>query len=152
VAVVQRWFVRHRALASGLATSGIGAGTLAVPPLASLLIAHLGWRTAYVVLGVAVAIVGVAMALLVENDPRERGQGPDGDPPQSDAAAAQPAGASLREAITSWRFIALYAACLACSFGVFVPFVHLAPYAVDHGIPHGPAVLLVSAVGVGSTL
>src|SRR5689334_11810030 len=34
---VQRWFSRHRALASGIASSGIGAGTLVVPPLASLL-------------------------------------------------------------------------------------------------------------------
>ena len=40
----------------------------------------------------------------------------------------------MREAITSRRFIGLYAACLACSFGVFVPFVHLVPYAVDHGV------------------
>jgi MFS family permease len=69
-----------------------------------------------------------------------------------DAAAAQPAGATLREAITSRRFICLYAACLACSFGVFVPFVHLSPYAADHGIAPSSAVLLVSAIGVGSTV
>ena len=29
---------------------------------------------------------------------------------------------------------ALYAACLICSFGLFVPFVHLVPYARDHGV------------------
>jgi MFS family permease len=35
---------------------------------------------------------------------------------------------------------------------VFVPFVHLSPYAVDHGIAPSSAVLLVSALGLGSTL
>src|SRR5215472_11829134 len=63
---VQRWFSRRRALASGLASSGIGAGTLVVPPLAALLVAHLGWRTAYVMLGVTAAVVGAGMALLIE--------------------------------------------------------------------------------------
>jgi MFS family permease len=148
---VQRWFARHRALASGLASSGIGAGTLLVPPLASLLVAQLGWRAAYVALGLAAALVGAGMALLIENDPRDRGLAPDGDPLQGDAAAP-PAGATLREAIRSRQFLALYGACLACAFGVFVPFVHLGPYATDHGIAPSSAVLLVSALGLGSTI
>ncbi len=150
IGAVQRWFARRRALASGLASSGIGAGTLIVPPLAALLVAQLGWRPAYVVLGVSAAIVGGGLALMIENDPRDRGLAPDGDPPGT--AAAPPAGATLREAIASRRFLALYGACVACSFGVFVPFVHLSPYAVDHGIAHSSAVLLVSALGLGSTL
>jgi MFS family permease len=149
---VQRWFARKRALASGIASSGIGAGTLAVPPLASLLVAHLGWRPAYVVLGVTAAILGAGLALLIANDPRDRGLAPDGDAVRPADAAAQPDGATLCEAITSRRFIYLYGACLACSFGVFVPFVHLSPYAVDHGIAQSSAVLLVSAIGVGSTI
>ena len=149
----QRWFLRYRALASGLASSGIGAGTLAVPPLAALLIAHLGWREAYLVLGIAAALIGAGMALLIENDPRERGLAPDGDVLTSEREAAQPvAGATIADAVKSRRFILLYAACLACAFGVFVPFVHLAPYAIDHGIARSSAVLLVSAIGVGSTV
>ena len=147
---VQRWFARRRALASGLASSGIGAGTLVVPPLAALLIAHLGWRPAYVALGVTAAIVGAGLALLIENDSRDRGLAPDGE--ALGAAAAPPAGATLRDAIRSRRFLALYGACLACSFGVFVPFVHLAPYAIDHGVAQSSAVLLVSAIGIGSTI
>jgi len=40
-------FAKRRALASGFAVSGIGVGTLALPALAALLIAKLGWRDAY---------------------------------------------------------------------------------------------------------
>ena len=151
VGAVQRWFVRRRGLASGLAVSGIGVGTLVMPPLASLLIEALGWRVAYLVLGALAAVVGAGMALLIENDPRERGLGPDGDPPQTGAALGAPAGASVREAVRSRRFIGLYAACLICSFGLFVPFVHLVPYAQDHGIAQSSAVLLLGVIGVGST-
>ena len=73
IGAVQRWFVRRRGFASGLAVSGIGVGTLVMPPLASLLIEMLGWRGAYLVLGALAAVVGGGMALLIENDPRDRG-------------------------------------------------------------------------------
>jgi MFS family permease len=151
VGAVQRWFVKRRGFASGLAVSGIGVGTLVMPPFASLLIDALGWRMAYLVLGGLAAVVGAGMALLIENDPDNRGLGPDGDPPQPGARSARPAGASVGEAVSSRRFANLYAACLICSFGVFVPFVHLVPYALDHGVPQSAAVLLLGAIGVGST-
>ncbi len=151
VGAVQQWFVRRRGFASGLAVSGIGVGTLAMPPLATLLIEILGWRGAYLALGLLAAAIGGGMALLIENDPRARGLGPDGDPPQPAPTRARPAGASVRAAVRSRRFIALYAACLICSFGVFVPFVHLVPYARDHGVAASTAVLLLGMIGIGST-
>ncbi len=151
VGAVQRWFVRRRGFASGLAVSGIGDGTLAMPPLATLLIETLGWRGAYLGLGTLAAIVGGGMALLLENDPRDRGLNPDGDPLPPGTTSAWEQGASVSEAIRSRRFISLYAACLICSFGLFVPFVHLVPYAGDHGVPASSAVLLLGIIGIGST-
>ena len=151
VGAVQRWFVRRRGLASGLAVSGIGVGTLAMPPLASLLIASFGWRGAYLALGAIAISLGAGMALLLENDPRDRGLQPDGDVAQPGSRLARSEGASVGDAIRSPRFISLYAACLICSFGAFVPFVHLVPYARDHGIAPSTAVLLLGLIGVGST-
>src|SRR5215468_7737282 len=98
---VQRWFSRRRGFASGLAVSGIGVGTLVMPPLASLLIAAFGWRQAYLSLGGLAAFVGVGMALLIENDPRDRGLCPDGDPPQFASRLQRQTGASVAEAIRS---------------------------------------------------
>ncbi|WP_321940292.1 MFS transporter [Burkholderia cepacia] len=174
VGAVQRWFVRRRGFASGLAVAGIGVGTLVMPPLASTLIAQVGWRGAYFTLAVIAVVIGAGMSLLIENDPRGRGLLPDGEAahepgggaqvaghgagaPVSAAArrqpvaASAPAGATVREAVMSRPFASLYAACLACSFGVFVPFVHLVPYALDHGVAPSTAVLLLGAIGVGST-
>ena len=152
---VQRWFIKRRGFASGLAVSGIGIGTLVMPPLASLLIELYGWRTAYLLLGGFAAVAGSAMALLIADDPRDRGLLPDGNrgTPELPASSGMtiPSGFAVKDAILSRRFISLYAACLISSFGLFVPFVHLVPYALDHGITPRHAVLLLAVVGVGST-
>jgi MFS family permease len=152
VGAVQRWFVRRRGFASGLAVSGIGVGTLVMPPLASFLIAMLGWREAYLVLGVLAVVAGAGMALLIEDDPRSRGLAPDGDRVRPGADTARPTGASVKEAIRSRRFAGLYAACLVCSFGAFMPFAHLVPYAIGHGITQTTAAMLLGVIGVGSTV
>ena len=151
IGAVQRWFIRRRGFASGLAVSGIGVGTLAVPPLASFLIEVFGWREAYLLLGVVAATIGGGMALLIVNDPGDRGLGPDGGK-LCRGAKPDGGGVPVRLAIQTREFIGLYAACLICSFGVFVPFVHLIPYATGHGIPQSAAVLLLGAIGAGSTV
>jgi len=151
VAAVQRWFRRRRGFASGLAVSGIGVGTLVVPPLAKVLIDTFDWRETYLILGIAAIVAGAGMAMLIEDDPSRRGLGVDGDPPAAAAPASGAAGGAIRSAVTSLRFIGLYAACFICAFGLFVPFVHLVPYALDHGVGSSAAVLLVGAIGVGST-
>lgn len=151
IGAVQRWFVRRRGFASGLAVSGIGLGTLAMPPLASLLIGSVGWRGAYLVLGAIALVLGGGLSLLIENDPKDRGLGPDGDPPRANRAGTDAAGASVREAVRSTRFVGLYVSCLVCSFGAFVPFVHLVPYARDHGVAASSAALLLGMIGAGST-
>jgi MFS family permease len=148
---VQRWFVGQRGLASGLAVSGIGVGALVMPPLATFLVEDFGWRKAYLALGGFAAVAGMAVSLMIENDPRDRGLQPDGGSAPPGVGSKPAAGASLGDAIRSRRFIGLYAACLVASFGVFVPFVHLVPYALDHGIAQSTAVLLLGAIGVGST-
>jgi MFS transporter, OFA family, oxalate/formate antiporter len=151
VGAVQRWFVRRRGFASGLAVSGIGAGTLVMPPVVALLIEALGWRETYLALGIFAVVVGAGLALLIEDEPQARGLHPDGDPLPPDTQPSAGEGVSLGRAVRSPRFVGLYAACFICSFGLFVPFVHLVPYALDHGLPESSAVLLLAMIGVGST-
>ncbi|KJC36049.1 MFS transporter permease [Bradyrhizobium sp. LTSP885] len=147
---VQRWFVKRRGFASGLAVSGIGVGTLVMPPLATWLIVNLGWRDAYLVLGIMAAIIGIGSSLLISDDPRRHGTGPDGDPLETSGTPIRQ-GVSIRDALRTPRFAGLYAACLISAFGVFVPFVHLVPFAVDHQVAPAAAVLLLGMIGIGST-
>jgi MFS transporter, OFA family, oxalate/formate antiporter len=151
VGAVQRWFVRRRGFASGLSVSGIGVGTLVMPPLAACLINALGWRETYLALGGLAAVLGSSAALLIENDPHDHGFDLHGDRARLGMRTGQADGMSLYEAIRSREFIGLYAACLICSFAAFVPFVHLVPYALDHGISQSSAALLLAMIGFGST-
>ena len=151
VAAVQRWFVRRRGFASGLAVSGIGVGTLVAPPVVAILIEFLGWRGTYLALGIFTLVAGVGLAFLIEDDPRKRGLAPDGEVMSPGAQPPPAAATGVWSIITSPRFIGLYGACFICAFGLFVPFVHLVPYALDRGIPQTSAVLLIGAIGVGST-
>jgi MFS family permease len=151
VAAVQRWFVRRRGFASGLAVSGIGVGTLVAPPVVAILIEFLGWRGTYLALGIFTLVAGVGLAFLIEDDPRKRGLAPDGEVMSPGAQPPPAAAPGVWSIVTSPRFIGLYGACFICAFGLFVPFVHLVPYALDRGIPQTSAVLLIGAIGVGST-
>ncbi|MBA2676154.1 MAG: MFS transporter [Ramlibacter sp.] len=92
------------------------------------------------------------MSLWIRNEPRDRGLAPDGAPvAQTAHASAALAGMSIRDAVRSRPFIGLYLGCLVSSFGLFVPFAHLVPYATDHGVPPASAVLLLGVIGIGST-
>lgn len=151
LSTIQRWFVRRRGFASGVAVSGIGVGTLVMPPFSALLVESIGWRDAYFVLGGLAVVIGAGMALLIANNPRDRGVAPDGAPIQAGAQFETPKGFAVATAVKSPRFIGLYVACLLCSFGVFVPFAHVVPYAVDLGVAPAQAVYLLAMIGFGST-
>ena len=151
VAAVQRWFVRRRGTASGIAVAGIGVGTLIGAPLAHQLIAHLGWRQTYLVLAALTVVGAVIAGTLVRSAPERYGLTPDGDPPLPSGASAMPAGLTLGEALRSRPFWSIYVGALLMSFGLFAPFVHLAPYAKDVGLGESFGVLLIVLLGVGST-
>jgi MFS family permease len=151
VAAVQRWFVRQRGTASGIAVAGIGVGTLIGAPAAHQLIAILGWRQTYLALAAITAVCAVVAGTLVRPAPERYGLTPDGDPPHPSGVSAMPAGFTLGRAIRSHPFWAIYSGALLMSFGLFVPFVHLAPYARDIGLGEGFGVLLIVLLGVGST-
>ncbi len=143
VAAVQRWFVAKRAMAGGFAVAGIGVGTLVAPPVSSALIEYGGWRFAYLVLGVAVLTVGLLAAILIDDPPSHR-QG-------RAAGGASLKGAELGQALRSRAFLMFWLSSFLLSLGLFVPFVHLVPYAIDRGFGAEAGVLLLSLIGVGST-
>jgi MFS family permease len=157
VGTVQHWFIRKRGTASGIGTAGIGAGNLMMPPIATGLIALTDWRLAYVILALGVIMLGLVAGFLMENSPQQRGLLPDGEPVSSLEEAARRevhsrpvSGATLKQAVTSRPFWLLYFGAMLVAFGVFIPFVHMAPYARDKGLGEA-GVWLIGLIGVGST-
>lgn len=151
IAAVQHWFVRGRGAATGIAAAGIGVGTLIGAPLAHALISVIGWRQTYLALAVFTAIGAVAATALIRPAPARYGLMPDGDPSTAGSTNTVPAGLTLRAAMRTQPFWIIYGGALLMSFGLFVPFVHLVPYARDIGLGEGFGVLLIVLLGVGST-
>jgi len=159
---VQPWFVRHRGLASGIASSGVGAGTLVVPIVASWLIASLDWREAMRWMALGVLVFGSVAAWGLDRDPGRRGFAADGEPPAPrpappigapGAEGSQrhlPPGLTLRETLLTRSFRWLYLSTLAGGVPMFVPFAHLSASARDGGIADTEAVALVGLIGIGS--
>jgi MFS family permease len=73
------WFVARRALAIGIAFSGVGVGGMLILPWLQALILHDGWRTACGTLGVITLVVLLPINLLVAKSPQQLGLLPDGE-------------------------------------------------------------------------
>ena len=152
IASVQRWFVRRRGTATGLAVAGIGVGTLVGAPLAYQLIAAFGWRQTYLILAALTVVGAIVSGILIRWSPERYGQAPDGDALPPGGLSPPATGFSIGEALRSGPFWAIYTGAMLMSFGLFVPFVHLAPYARDIGLSEGFGVMLIVLLGVGSTV
>jgi MFS family permease len=82
------WFVRRRALAIGIAFSGVGAGAILILPWLQVLILEEGWRAACWKLGLITLVVLLPINLLVAKSPQSLGLLPDGE--QLTAAGTAP--------------------------------------------------------------
>jgi MFS family permease len=137
VGAVQPWFGANRALASGIAVAGIGAGNIAGPLLAAWWISLVGWRGAYVALAFFTLLLGGTAAALLRVPPSLRKHG-------------SATGSGLKQAAKTRPFWLLYASLVASCIGLFVPMVHLGPFAQDAGYSAAQGVTLVSLIGLGS--
>jgi MFS family permease len=147
--VVGNWFIRSRGYATGLTVAGMGLGNLLIPPIAATMIARYGVRPTLAACGIIALLAIPAMSLPLVPKPEDMDLLPDGDlePPQD--LAAMEGGLSLGDAVRSRDFWCLYASVGFASFGLFLPFAHLAGYASLHGASVQVAALIVSMVGAG---
>ena len=101
-----QWFVLRRGRAMAMMGLGLAASLALLPPLSRVLIDAVGWREAYVVLGVTVwALVIPATLLLARDTPEEMGLHPDGldHPPLREAAGtAAPGERRVFSSLTFW--------------------------------------------------
>ena len=123
-----------------------------LPPLAQLAVTGLGWRGAYLVGGALVFVVLVATAQVMRRDPESMSLHPDGLAAPAETAAVTAGGLALGAAIRTRAFWLLGFAFSATWMPVFVPLVHLVPFARDLG--HSPlaAAGTISATGAGAVL
>lgn len=106
VATLVKWFPDRRGFITGVAVAGFGAGALLTAPLASALIQSFGVLQTFAVLGIVYLVLVIGGALFMQNPPA--GYRP---PNWNPSATAQRAthDFTLREALSSWQWYALWA-------------------------------------------
>ncbi|HEY1304281.1 MAG TPA: MFS transporter [Vicinamibacterales bacterium] len=142
---VSSWFVRRRGTALAIVLSGGAVGAMVLPPIAGLLVEHVGWRTAALVLGAMVVIVGVPSAALFV---RER-------PPNPNSQGCSPVisdGARVAEGLQSRVFWILVAVLFVSSIAQNAAITHMPALLTDRGVPASRAALAVSVMGGASLL
>jgi MFS family permease len=80
--VIARWFERRRGMAMGILMAGAAIGAMIVVPFLSYALIEFGWKTAWVIIGIVILVLGLpVLYLVVRNTPQEMGMNPDGDEP-----------------------------------------------------------------------
>jgi OFA family oxalate/formate antiporter-like MFS transporter len=151
-ATVVRWFTRKRGTALSITSSGASFGMFVFPPFTTALIAAYGWRGAYFVLGAAGAIGIVVSALFIVRDPEKMGLHPDGQPPlelssRSATDITFEESWTLAEAKRTGAFWLLNVISTLTWVVVFMPMVHIVPFAVDLGISAFRAAMTIGVIG-----
>lgn len=149
VVLIRAWFPARVGTAIGLASGGIGVGIFALVPFTQLLIDSIGWRWAFRVLGIIVAVWIVPATLLLVRVP-----------PAAASVATPPARAAGGPpprvywtpitVLGSWRFWGTNIVFFAGSASTQMLLVHQVAYLVDHGASALIGATIVGIVGVSS--
>jgi sugar phosphate permease len=155
-AILVKWFLRKRAQALMWSNLGPATGPLLFPIVLTALIGLVGWRDAWLWLGVGTVGILLPLSLLVRTRPEEMGLLPDGDLPGQQRGGATWGGASQvqersftsREAMRTSAFWMLTAAMAFGIFGVPGFQAHWIPYFLDLGFSMQTAASAVLVYGV----
>ena len=174
-ATVVRWFLHKRGLALSITSSGASFGMFIFPPLTTALITAYGWRGAYLILGTLAVCMIAGCATFVVRDPEKMGLHPDGGLEQplpektadfvpratsvtkgsqesefsEGAHRAEPAiqDFTLADARRTGAFWLMNVIFTLTWVVVFMPMVHIVPFAIDLGITPYRAAMTISVIG-----
>ncbi|HSB60947.1 MAG TPA: MFS transporter, partial [Vicinamibacteria bacterium] len=149
--LLSRWFSERRGRAVGVAFSGMGVGILVIGPLAQWLITTVGWRQASATLGLGTLALLLPLLWLFVRDPPARppGEAPGAGPGRSPAPPADP---TLRHALATPAFWALFLAYFFTPLAVFPVATHQVAFAVDLGYAPLLAAAAFGTAGFMSTV
>jgi MFS family permease len=149
--VVATWFRHQRSRALLLLTFVAGLASTIFLPVSTVLIEHLGWRQALVVLAVFLAATTIpAHALILRRRPEDLGLLPDGDALREGvrALASLPLeGVTLRQAVREHAFWWLTTAFFLGMLSTVAVAVHLIPFLLADGYDPGFAAMATGLIG-----
>jgi sugar phosphate permease len=157
-AVVPKWFIRKRGRAMATSTMGTGLAAFILPPVIALISENIGWREAWLALGVIAAALSIIPALFLHTRPEDLGMLPDGDTEAAPMAGRQtaPSRAVQEHSFTraeAFKTPTLWMLMLVGMFGMVSPTAfptNLVPALVEKGFSESTAAIAFSAYGLTS--
>ncbi|XP_038139432.1 monocarboxylate transporter 6 [Cyprinodon tularosa] len=163
VTILGHYFVRRRAFANAMSSTGTALGLCTLPFLGNYLHTEFGWRGSFLILGAVLLNCCVCGAVMRPLEPKKhRGQPLMNHEPLLEKETKQEG--RIR---TIWRFLVtslkkhmafdqlhnkrycVFAIGITLMMlGFVVPLVYLVPYATAHGMEPGRAALLLSILGI----
>ncbi len=154
--LLSRWFAERRGRAIGVAFSGMGVGIFVTGPLTQWLIARSGWRAASATLGAGALLLLLPLVSLGARDPEARAErAPERERPHAPVAGGgrpPAADATLRDALRTREFWALWAAYFLTPLAVFSVATHQVAFAIDLGFAPMLAATVFGLMGLMSSL
>jgi sugar phosphate permease len=150
---VANWFVRKRGTAIGLLSAAIGASGMLIYCV-NWLIGAYGWRSALIMIGVGMWVVGIPSSLIVRQSPEPYGLFPDGEKSpempgknsSDDDQIGSPQDFSVRQALKTRAFWVIAITMTISSAAVHAVMVHVMPYLISIHFTRETASLVASVL------
>jgi len=150
LSTVARWFVKTRALMTGIVLASSGVALIVILPIASQLISNYGWRISYIVIGILALVVIVPAAQFLRRDPWQMGLLPQGGNEVKRGSPDLQHGEVSFQGAFHTRQLWLLSGVYFCTYFLFYSIsVHIIIHATGQGIPLARAVGIMAMVGVG---
>jgi MFS family permease len=149
MAIVPKWFIKRRGIASGIVMAGMGLGGVVTPPLSQWLIFASGWRWAFIILGSISLVISIPAAQFMKHSPQRIGLTPYGEDKITEDKQSQRSaigGLSFSQVIRTSRFWLLGVILASVFFCISSVVVHIVPHADDIGISAIMAASVLSAI------
>ncbi|RJQ59906.1 MAG: MFS transporter [Desulfobacteraceae bacterium] len=139
LAVVSQYFRIKRGLAIGIASIGVGCGSLLMSPLTGWLVSSCNWRSAYLALGVLTWMIFIPIILLVKGVSRQSTRTENGNPLSVDF--------SFLEALKTKSLWVYTFSFFFISISIWPIIIHFVPLLTDSGFLLVKASLLTGLLG-----
>ena len=148
--IIQRWFVAHRGLALGIASTGTGLATVILPPVSTFVVERFSLKAAFGAEAVMILIIGTLIFLLLRNDPKEKGLLPLGvveELPEETAEAREKKTTGKGSGFSGSVWVLVGGATFILGAVANVGFAHLTLLYDKEGFPTMTVALLISITG-----
>ena len=143
-----RWFSRRSAIMTGVVLSGVGIGTMVMPPLANWLISTYSWRNSYTIMGISVLIIVISAAQFLRRDPNKMKVKPhERKNIKEKRLNLESSGFALQQAMKTRTFW-MHAVITFCSgLAILSVSAHIVPHAIKLGISAANAATILTVIG-----